>query len=126
MDGYLIHCNDFTAGLFDFSSLLQKVPKARFCDLGVGCKDAHSIEFGGWVCFCRELAPNDLVFMETGHVGLFLSASSLLVMGEQRKMIRQAAGTLGVTASLLRPNFYYVISRVQPYHAEYKIITPFN
>lgn len=65
---HLIHGNDFAAGLFDFSGLLQKVPETRFCDLGVGCKDAHSIELGSRVVFGGELAPNDLVLMETRHV----------------------------------------------------------
>src|SRR5271154_7545075 len=65
---YLIHGNNFPTCLFDFSSLLQKIPESRFCDLGVGCKDAHSIQFGGSIVFSREFAANDLVLVETRHV----------------------------------------------------------
>lgn len=65
---YLVDGNDFTAGLLDFTGLLQKVPEARLCDLCVGGKDAHSVELGNAVIVGWELASDDLVLVKTRHV----------------------------------------------------------
>ena len=66
--GYLVDGDDFTAGLLDLPGLLQEVPEARLCDLGVGGKDAHSVELGNAVIVGGELASDDLELVETRHV----------------------------------------------------------
>ena len=65
---YLIDGDDFTTGLFDFTSLLQKVPETRLCDLRVWSKDSHSIEFRDRVILGGKLASNNLILVKARHV----------------------------------------------------------
>ena len=43
------HADDLAVRLFDFLELAQEGPEARFGDDGVGCEDAHAVEFWGGV-----------------------------------------------------------------------------
>jgi hypothetical protein len=56
--------DDLAVGLLDLAELHKEVPEAGFGDHGVGCEDAHAVEFGGGVGVGGEVAANDLVFVE--------------------------------------------------------------
>ena len=44
-----VETDDLAVGLLHFAQFHQKVPEAGFGDDGVGCEDAHAVEFGGRV-----------------------------------------------------------------------------
>jgi hypothetical protein len=62
---YLIDGHDFTAGFLDFAGLFQEVPETGLCDLGVWCKDAHSVEFWDGIGVSWKFTSNDLVLVKT-------------------------------------------------------------
>jgi|SRR5579871_1700608 len=70
MGTHLIDSDDFTACLLDLTSLLQKVPESRLCDLLVRCEYAHSVEFGDLVIFSGKFPSNDLVLVKSRHPSL--------------------------------------------------------
>ena len=59
-----IQGNDLAVGLLDFAQFHEEVPEAGFGDDGVGCEDAHAVEFGGRVGVGGEVSADDLVFVE--------------------------------------------------------------
>ena len=66
-DTYHVDGNDFSIGLLDFSNLGQKVPEAGFGDDRILGKDAHAVELGCRVGISGQIAPDDLVFLETSY-----------------------------------------------------------
>jgi len=62
-----VECHDLTGGLLGFSKLTEVVPETGFCDHVVGRKDPHAVELGVGILFGRELASNDLIFLEPTH-----------------------------------------------------------
>lgn len=59
-----VHADNLAIRLFDLLELAQEVPETRFCDDFVDGEDAHTVELGGRVGLCRQVAANDLVFLE--------------------------------------------------------------
>ena len=55
---------DLAIGLLHLAQLHQEIPEAGLGDHSVGCEDAHSVEFGGWVRVGGQVAPDNLVFLE--------------------------------------------------------------
>jgi hypothetical protein len=51
-------------GLLQLAQLGQEVPEAGFGDNGVGCEDAHAVQFRGGVGVGRQAAAYDLVFLK--------------------------------------------------------------
>ena len=56
----------------------QKVPEARLGDHFVGGKDAHAVDFGSRFRLCREMATDDLIFLNA-HCYLLNQASDFLL-----------------------------------------------
>ena len=56
--------NDLSICLLDLSQLGEEVPESRFGNNGVGSKDAHAVELWGRVGLGRQVAADDLVFVE--------------------------------------------------------------
>jgi len=63
-----IQGDDFTSRFLELAEFGQKVPEAGLGNDGVVCKDAHAVEFGGWVDVVREGAAYDLIFLEATHL----------------------------------------------------------
>lgn len=61
---YLVQRHDFTIGLLDLPEFLEEVPEAGLGHYRVRGKQTHTVELGGLVDIRRELAPDDLVFLE--------------------------------------------------------------
>jgi len=49
----LVQGNDLAGGFLQLAEFGQEVPEAGLCDHGVGCEDAHAVEFRSWVCLGR-------------------------------------------------------------------------
>lgn len=60
---YNVDANDFTAGLLDLFQLPQEIPESRLGDYFVRRKDAHTVDFGRGVIFCRKMAADNLEFL---------------------------------------------------------------
>jgi hypothetical protein len=61
----LVEGNDLAVGLLDLAELHQEIPESGFGDHIIGSEDAHAVEFGGRVRLGRQMAADDLVFLET-------------------------------------------------------------
>jgi hypothetical protein len=64
---YHIEADNFTIRLLDFSEFRQEIPESRLSNNGVRSEDAHTVQFWGWVRVCRQMAPDDLVLVETPY-----------------------------------------------------------
>lgn len=61
---YLVQSHDFAIRLLDLAELGEEVPEAGFGDDIVGGEDAHAVELRGRVGIGRQVAPDDLVFLQ--------------------------------------------------------------
>ncbi len=59
-----IERDNLAGRLLDLAQLHQEVPEAGFGHHGVGCKDAHAVQFRRWVRIGGQMAADDLVFLE--------------------------------------------------------------
>jgi len=64
----LVQRNDLAVRLLDLSQPSEEVPESRLGDDGVGSKDTHPVQLRGRVGLAGQMAPNDLVFLETTHL----------------------------------------------------------
>ena len=65
---YHVEADDLTVGLLDLLELGEEVPEARLGNNCVGSKDAHAVQLGGRVCLGGQVAPDDLVLVETACI----------------------------------------------------------
>jgi hypothetical protein len=68
----LVESDDLAVGLLDFSQLHQEVPESGLGHDIVGSKHSHAVEFGCWVGVSRQVAADDLIFLEATY-GLYVS-----------------------------------------------------
>ena len=83
--------NDLSICLLDFSQLGEKVPESGFGNDCVGSEDSHAVEFRGWVGLGRQVAADDLVFVEAtwrGIVSRYCSVQALF------QLCRRPAGAI--------------------------------
>lgn len=64
---YHVEADNLTVGLLDLLELGQEVPEARLGDHCVGGKDAHAVQLGRRVRLGGQVAPDDLVLVETAY-----------------------------------------------------------
>jgi hypothetical protein len=61
----LVERDNLAVGLLDLTELHEEVPEARLGNDIVGGKDAHAVQFGRRVGLGGQMAPDDLVLLET-------------------------------------------------------------
>ena len=59
-----VQADDFAVGFLHFPQFHQEVPETGLGDNGVGCKDAHAVEFGRWFRLGGQVTAYHLVFDE--------------------------------------------------------------
>jgi len=63
-----IEGNNLAVGLLDLAQLHEEVPESGFGDHLVRCEDPHPVQFWCRVAFGRQVAADDLVFVEATHL----------------------------------------------------------
>jgi hypothetical protein len=61
---HLVQGDDLAVRLLDLAELAEEVPEPRLGDNIVGRKDTHAVDLWGGVGLAREVAADDLVFLE--------------------------------------------------------------
>jgi hypothetical protein len=64
---YHIEADNLTIRLLDFAEFGQEIPESRLGNNGVRSEDAHAIQFWRWVHVYGQMAPDDLVLVETPY-----------------------------------------------------------
>jgi hypothetical protein len=62
---YHVQADNLTIRLLNLLQLRDEVPEAGLRNHIVGSKDAHAVEFRGWVGIGGQMAPDHLVLLET-------------------------------------------------------------
>jgi len=62
---YLVQGDDLSVRLLDLAQLGEEVPEPGLGDNIVGSEDAHPVQLRGRVSLGGQMAPDDLVFLET-------------------------------------------------------------
>lgn len=62
-----VEADDFTVGLLHLLQLGEEVPEARLGHHCVGSEDAHAVELGRGIRLGGQVAPDDLVLVETAY-----------------------------------------------------------
>ena len=64
-EAYLVEWDNLAIRLLDLSQLSEEIPESWLGDNIIGSEDAHPVELGGRVGLAGQMAPDDLVFLET-------------------------------------------------------------
>ena len=77
---YHVDADDLAVGLLDLAELHHEEPESRLSDHRVGGEDPHAVQLGGRIGLGGQMAPDDLVFVETPWIAASLDSEFLTVL----------------------------------------------